>query len=57
MGKRGRPPTRPSPERVMTEEDWKAFYLVMHLAEQVAVHGKKALDSFVRAMVSMTAHG
>ena len=37
----------------MTAEDWKAFYMVMKLAEQVALHGRKALRSFIRAMVKL----
>ncbi len=53
MSKKGRPrrgsPLRPS-EHAMTAEDWKAFYLVMKLAEQVALHGRKALHTFIRAI-------
>ncbi len=57
MGRRGRPATQQSPERVMTEDDWKAFYMVMKLAEQVALHGKKALRSFIRAMIEVETNG
>ncbi len=54
MTRIGRPRTsqRPS-EHTMTVDDWKAFYMVMKLAEQVALHGKKALRSFVRAMIEV----
>lgn len=37
----------------MSVEDWKAFYLVYQLQEQVARYGAKALRSFVRAMVKL----
>lgn len=34
-------------ERTFTAEDWKALYFVYVLYEQVALHGKPALDAFL----------
>jgi hypothetical protein len=37
-------------ERTLTKDDWKALYLVMRLAQQICLHGCKALDTFIDAL-------
>ena len=42
-------------KHTMTVDDWKAFYIVTKLTEQVALYGEKALRSFIKAMVKLEA--
>ena len=39
-------------ERELTADDWKALWLVMRLAQEVAFHGRKALLPFAQAIVA-----
>ena len=48
MGKVRREPSQPP--RELTADDWKALHLVLTLADQVALYGKSALDTFIEAM-------
>jgi hypothetical protein len=35
----------------MTEDDWKALYMVQELARQICLHGRRALLPFAQAIV------
>lgn len=38
-------------ERALTAEDWEALHLVLELARQVCLHGRRALLPFAQAIV------
>lgn len=42
-------------ERPMTKRDWGALYLAWRLCEQIVLHGHRALDDFIDAMVELRA--
>ena len=37
-------------DKNLTAEDWKALFFVWTLFQEVATHGKPALDTFIEAM-------
>lgn len=37
--------------RTMTKRDWQALHLAWTLCREIVVHGHKALDTFIDAMI------